>query len=65
MEEAVINFPLLTGGLLCKRSQEPLDGVALVVGIQSLLRQFHPEVAKQFLLYLSQFIKSHVDAIAP
>lgn len=56
------NFP---GGLSCKRPQEPLDGIALVLGIQTLLKQFHPEVAKQFLLYISQFVKSHIDAIAP
>lgn len=60
-----LSYVRSVGGLSCKRPQDPLDGVALVLGVQTLLRQFHPEVTKQFLLYTSQFIKSHVDAVAP
>ena len=56
-------FFFCKGGLSCKRPQEPLDGIALVLGVQTLLRQFHPEVGKQFLLYISQYIKSHIDSV--
>lgn len=60
-----LSYVRSVGGLSCKRPQEPLDGIALVLGIQTLLKQFHPEVSKQFLLYISQYVKSHIDAIAP
>jgi len=51
-----------SGSLISRRVQDPLDGVPFVVGIQTLLRQFHPEIRNQFLLYLGQYVKSHMEA---
>ncbi|XP_067001738.2 WASH complex subunit 5 [Anabrus simplex] len=50
------------GTLMSKKSQEPLDGVSFIVGIQTLLRQFHPEIRDTFLAYMAQYIKSHMEA---
>ncbi|XP_071441255.1 WASH complex subunit 5 isoform X2 [Hetaerina americana] len=50
------------GGLMCRKSSDPLDGVPLVVGLQTLLRQFHPEVKQKFLAYIGQYIRSHLLA---
>nr|CAD7425882.1 unnamed protein product [Timema monikensis] len=47
-------------GLVCKKPQDPIDGVPFIVGIQTILKQFHPEVRNQYLLYMGQFIKSHI-----
>ncbi|KAE8748690.1 hypothetical protein FOCC_FOCC004493 [Frankliniella occidentalis] len=58
-----LSYARNVGGLTCKRPQEPLDGVALVLGVQTLLRQFHPEVAKQFIMYMCQFVRSHTDSL--
>ncbi|KAJ8877566.1 hypothetical protein PR048_022021 [Dryococelus australis] len=49
-------------GLVCKKPQEPVDGVSFTVGIQTFLRQFHPEVRNQFLVYFSQYINSLIAA---
>ncbi|KAK7873803.1 hypothetical protein R5R35_005787 [Gryllus longicercus] len=49
------------GTLLSRKSQEPLDGVPFVVGVQTVFRQFHPEIRNTFLLYLSQYVKSYVE----
>jgi len=63
----VSQLPKLTyakhiGSLISRRVQDPLDGVPFIVGIQTLLRQFHPEIRNQFLLYLGQYVKSHMEA---
>ncbi|XP_047110859.1 LOW QUALITY PROTEIN: WASH complex subunit 5 [Schistocerca piceifrons] len=50
------------GTLINKKSQEPLDGVPFVVGVQTVLRQFHPEIRNQFILYVSQYVKSYVES---
>ncbi|PSN50014.1 WASH complex subunit 5 [Blattella germanica] len=63
----IFQLPKLTyaknvGSLICRKAQDPLDGVPFIVGVQTLLRQFHPEVRNQFLLYMGQFIKSHLES---
>lgn len=49
------------GTLLSRKSQDPLDGIPFIIGIQTVFRQFHPEIRNTFLLYLSQFVKSYVE----
>ncbi len=44
--------------LIRKKSNYPLDGIPLVVGIAGLLKQFHPQTTKSLLSYLGQFIRS-------
>ncbi|KAJ9583230.1 hypothetical protein L9F63_022420, partial [Diploptera punctata] len=63
----VSQLPKLTyaknvASLICRKVQDPLDGAPFIVGVQTLLRQFHPEVRNQFLLYLGQYVKSYVEA---
>ncbi|RZF38571.1 hypothetical protein LSTR_LSTR010904 [Laodelphax striatellus] len=50
------------GNLVWKKTGEPLDGVPFIVGLQTLFRHFHPQVRSQLLLYLGQYVNSHVDA---
>lgn len=61
-----INFvkisKLLTGTLVWKKVGDPLDGIPFIVGLQTLFRQFHPEIRSQFLIYMAQFVKSHIEA---
>lgn len=48
--------------LVWKKTGDPLDGVPFIIGLQTLFRQFHPEVREQFLTYMAQYVKSHVEA---
>uniref|UniRef100_A0A1B6MUI7 WASH complex subunit strumpellin n=2 Tax=Graphocephala atropunctata TaxID=36148 RepID=A0A1B6MUI7_9HEMI len=50
------------GTLVWKKVGEPLDGLPFVVGLQTLFRQFHPEIRGQFLVYMAQYIKSHLES---
>jgi len=52
------------GTLICKKTTEPLDGIPLVVGIVTLLRQFHPENTTKFLAFVGQYARSMVEANA-
>ncbi|XP_074640557.1 WASH complex subunit 5-like isoform X2 [Tubulanus polymorphus] len=49
------------GSMVCKKPAEPLDGPPFVVGVLTLLRQFHPENTTQFISLLGQFVRSHVE----
>lgn len=40
-----------------------LDGMPLVVGVWTLLKQFHPSYTKQLLAYLGQFVRSTVHGV--
>jgi hypothetical protein len=42
--------------------QGGLDGPALIVGVHTILHQFHPEVLKQFLIYFGQLVRSYHEA---
>lgn len=50
------------GTLLCKKMTDPLDGVPVVTGMVTLLKQFHPDVTKTFLSYVGQYIHSMIMA---
>lgn len=49
--------------MTCKKVTDPLDGPPLVVGIFTLLKQFHAENTNFFLAFLSQYVRSTVDAM--
>jgi hypothetical protein len=56
-----VNF----GALVRKKSKFPVDGMALVVGIACLLKQFHPSYTRKIFSYLGQFIRTSLsDAFA-
>ncbi|XP_076462616.1 WASH complex subunit 5-like [Babylonia areolata] len=49
--------------LTCKKVADPLDAPPLVVGIFTLLKQFHNENTKHFLHFLTQYVRSVVDTM--
>ena len=49
----------VTGGLVGKKGIE-LDGIPFVMGIATILRQFNPVIARQYLIHVTQFIKSFI-----
>lgn len=50
------------GGLVCKDKKQPLDGVPFVVGIVTILKQFHSSVTHKFLAFLGQYVRSHINS---
>jgi WASH complex subunit strumpellin len=49
-----------TTGLVSK--QGGMDGPALIIGIYTILHQFHPDVLQQLLVYFSQLTRSYHEA---
>lgn len=47
-----------------RKAQFPIDGVVLLVGCHTLLKQFHPGYTKQLIEYLAQFVNSTVNTLA-
>ncbi|GLV32181.1 Strumpellin [Carabus blaptoides fortunei] len=50
------------GELIAKRSQDQIDGFPFINGVQTVLKQFHPDCGKKFLEYLGQYVLSHIDS---
>ncbi|GCB74711.1 hypothetical protein scyTo_0003802 [Scyliorhinus torazame] len=48
-------------GMVCKKSTDPTDWPPLVVGLVTLLKQFHSRYTEQFLALIGQFIRSTVE----
>nr|XP_023013029.1 WASH complex subunit 5 [Leptinotarsa decemlineata] len=46
-------LPQNTGNV--KKSQEQIDGTAFSVGVHTILKQFHPDVNKEFVKYMSNY----------
>lgn len=46
---------------LIGRKSEQIDGAAFVVGIVTVLKQFHSEILQLFIAYLGQFVVSAAD----
>eukprot|EP00300_Choanocystis_sp_HF-7_P005246 c13971_g1_i1.p1 GENE.c13971_g1_i1~~c13971_g1_i1.p1 ORF type:complete len:1115 (+),score=343.04 c13971_g1_i1:206-3346(+) len=46
--------------LVCKDRREALDGPPFVVGVITLLKQFHSSHTRTFLEYLGQYLRSHI-----
>jgi WASH complex subunit strumpellin len=40
-----------------------IDGMPLVVGISTLLKQFHPSYTRQLLAYLGQFVRATMNSV--
>ncbi|XP_054285996.1 WASH complex subunit 5-like isoform X1 [Macrosteles quadrilineatus] len=57
-----LQYSKTLGTLIWKKAGEPLDGMPFIVGLQTLFRQFHPEIRDQFLVYMAQYVKSHIEA---
>ena len=51
------------GALVRKKTQYPLDGVPLAVGLACLLKQFHPSYTRKLMSYLGQFVRSNLQQV--
>lgn len=49
------------GELIAKKAQEQIDGFPFTNGVQTVLRQFHPDCTETFLRYFGQYVLSHID----
>ncbi|XP_060679176.1 WASH complex subunit 5 [Hemiscyllium ocellatum] len=48
-------------GMVCKKSTDPTDWPPLVVGLVTLLKQFHSRYTELFLALIGQFVRSIVE----
>ncbi|KAK6491788.1 WASH complex subunit 5 [Huso huso] len=48
-------------GMTCRKSTDPIDWPPLVLGLLTLLKQFHSRYTEQFLALIGQFIRSLMD----
>lgn len=48
--------------LMAKSAKEHIDGVAMIIGLQTILNQFHQDVLHLYVEYLCQYVTSLVDA---
>ena len=49
------------GCLVRRKNGDAIDGVPLIVGCATVLKQFHPSYTRKFLAYLGQFVRSNID----
>lgn len=59
-----LDFDAKLGTLAKRKPQFPIDGFVLVVGIHTVLKQFHPAYTRAFLEYLAQFVNATVAPLA-
>lgn len=50
------------GTLTRKKPNYPLDGYVLIVGLVTLLRQFHPVYTSQYLKLLGQYVRVSIES---
>ncbi|MBN3315330.1 WASC5 protein, partial [Atractosteus spatula] len=48
-------------GMTCRKSTDPVDWPPLVLGLLTLLKQFHSRYTEQFLALIGQFIRSIME----
>ncbi|XP_020792963.1 WASH complex subunit 5 [Boleophthalmus pectinirostris] len=48
-------------GMTCRKATDPVDWVPLVLGLLTLLKQFHSRYTQQFLALIGQFIRSIME----
>lgn len=48
-------------GMVCKKNTDPIDWPPLVVGLVTLLKQFHSRYTEHFLALIGQFVRSTVE----
>ena len=49
--------------LVRRKSGDAVDGAPLIVGVATILKQFHPGQTLKFLGYLGQFARSTLDFV--
>ncbi|XP_025778302.1 WASH complex subunit 5 [Puma concolor] len=50
-----------SAGMVCRKPADPVDWPPLVLGLLTLLKQFHSRYTEQFLALIGQFIRSTVE----
>lgn len=55
-------YDATAGAFMCKNKNDPLDGTPFVVGMITLLRQFHVENLNSFFGYMGQYVRAMIDA---
>ncbi|XP_024427821.2 WASH complex subunit 5 [Desmodus rotundus] len=48
-------------GMVCRKPADPVDWPPLVLGLLTLLKQFHARYTEQFLALIGQFVRSTVE----
>uniref|UniRef100_A0A3Q2YBW3 WASH complex subunit 5 n=1 Tax=Hippocampus comes TaxID=109280 RepID=A0A3Q2YBW3_HIPCM len=48
-------------GMTCRKSTDPVDWTPLVLGLLTLLKQFHSRYTQQFLALIGQFVRSIME----
>lgn len=48
-------------GMTCKKATDPVDWPPLVLGLLTLLKQFHSRYTQQFLALIGQFVRSIME----
>lgn len=44
-----------------KKIGDPVDGAPLYIGVQTFLKQFHPDITTQYFEFLAQYLKSIIN----
>ena len=58
-----LQYSRVAGALLPRRSADALDGIPLVVGVVTLLRQFHTAEREQYLRFMGLYVRLQVEAV--
>ena len=59
---AKLSFDAQFATLVRRKPAYALDGVPFVVGLWTLLKQFHPSYPRMFLAYIGQFVRATVGS---
>eukprot|EP00111_Clytia_hemisphaerica_P004569 TCONS_00013127-protein len=55
---AKLTFQKSIGGMIPKKSNDPLDNTPFVLGLVTLLKQYHSDATDQFFALLGQYVRS-------
>ncbi|XP_057313652.1 WASH complex subunit 5-like [Hydractinia symbiolongicarpus] len=57
-----LSFSKNLSGMVAKKSNDPLDSTAFVLGLLTLLKQYHSECTEIFITILGQYVRSTAEA---
>ena len=55
---AKLSFQKSLNALLAKKTNDPLDSTAFVLGMVTILKQYHSDCTEQFIALLAQYVRS-------
>eukprot|EP00035_Acanthoeca_spectabilis_P022186 m.442450 g.442450 ORF g.442450 m.442450 type:complete len:1163 (-) comp18809_c0_seq1:1689-5177(-) len=56
-----LQYSRAVGSFLARKPGDPVDGPPFVVGLITLLKQFHSTHTHRFFAYLGQYIRTHIE----